>query len=195
MDDFNEKQTKTSGFTLIEVLIALGVGAVLYGLVWPMGKRVIQRVHLESDKIKMPCLVMDVLEHADVYEGMRNLLSCVEALARANPAFNDLGIYQSPRRRGGIRSKSILGSNGSIASDLRESDFDYILVHPLPQNGNASTIPVCYTRGLLPSGQWAPNGLYGSQCGLIAFADAHVEMFRGTVSKDILAYIFSNTGG
>lgn len=107
---------------------------------------------------------------------------------------NDVGICQSTRRRGGIQKKNILGSDGYAASDLRKSDFDYILVHPLCTNGDAST-PVCYTRGLLPNGQWTKDGLYGSKGGLIAFADGHVEVFRETVSKDILKYIFSNAGG
>lgn len=195
MDGLCKKQTKKSGFALIEVLVALTVVAVLYGVVLPIGKAVLDRVHIESDKVKMSLLTCSVLEHANVCEGMRDLTSCVEALAQADETLNDVGIYQSTRRRGGIQKKNILGSDGYAASGLRKSDFDYILVHPLPQNNNAPTVPVCYTSGLLPNGRWAKEGLYGSKCGLIAFADGRVKVFTETVSEDILKYIFSNAGG
>lgn len=188
-------KTKPSGFTLIEVLIALTVVAVLGGVVLPIGKRVIARACWESDKIKMSLLACTVIEHASACEGMKDLISCAEALAQADATLNDLAMYQSPRRKGGIRRRNILGSDGYIANDLRKSDFDYILVHPLPANGNDAGTPICYTRGLLPNGQWSKDGLYGSKGGLIAFADGHVEVFRETVSKDILKYIFSNAGG
>lgn len=193
MDDFPKNKLK--GFALIEVLIVLTVVAVLCSVTLSIGRAVFNRVHIESDKIKMSLLACSVLEHANVCEGMRDLTSCVEALAQADETLNDVGIYQSTRRRGGVQKKNILGSDGYFASDLRKSDFDYILVHPLPANGNTSTAPVCYTRGLLPNGQWTKDGLYGSKGGLIVFADGHVEVFRETVSKDILKYIFSNAGG
>ncbi len=195
MDGLCKTQAKKSGFALIEVLIALTVVAILGGIVFPIGKAVLDRVHIESDKIKMSLLACSVLEHANVCEGMRDLTSCVEALAQADETLNDVGIYQSTWRKDGVQRKNILGSDGYFASDLRKSDFDYILVHPLPANDNASTAPVCYTRGLLPNGQWAKDGLYGSKGGLIVFADGHVRVFRETVSKDILKYIFANAGG
>lgn len=190
MDDFTEKQAKTSGFALLEVLIAVTIVAVLGGVICPIGKAVLDRAHIESDKIKMSLLACSVLEHANVCEGMRDLTSCVEALAQSDATLDDLEMYQSTRQRGGIQKKNILGSDGCAVSGLRKSDFDYILVHPLPQNNNAPTVPVCYTRGLLPNGQWAKDGLYGSEGGLIAFTDGHVEVFKETVSKDILKYIF-----
>ena len=129
----------------------------------------------------MSVLVCNIREHANACEGMRDLFSCVEALAQADETLNDVGIYQSTRQRGGIQKKNILGSDGYFASGLRKSDFDYVLVHPLPQDGNAST-PVCYTRGFLPNGQWTKDGLYGSEGGLIAFAGGDVVSVRNAKS-------------
>lgn len=192
MDDFSKNKPK--GFTLIEVLIALTVVAVLGSVTLSIGRAVFNRVHIMTDKMKMSFLVCNIREHANACEGMRDLISCVEALAQSDAIFDDLEVWQSPKRKGGVQKRNILSSDGYFASDLRKSDFDYVLVHPLPQNDSAST-PVCYTRGLLPNGQWAKDGLYGSKYGLIAFADGHVKVFRETVGKDILAYIFPNTGG
>lgn len=80
MDDFSKNKLK--GFALIEVLIALTVVAVLSGIVFPIGKAVLDRVHIESDRMEMSFLVCNIREHANVCEGMRDLLSCVEALAQ-----------------------------------------------------------------------------------------------------------------
>ena len=192
MDDFLKNKLK--GFALIEVLIALTVVAVFCSVTLSIGRAVFNRVHIMTDKMKMSLLVCNIREHANACEGMRDLISCVEALAQSDKIFDDLEAWQSPKRKGGVQKRKVLGSDGYFASDLRKSDFDYILVHPLPKDGNAS-IPVCYTRGLLPNGQWAKDGLYGSEGGLIAFADGHIEIFRETVSKDILKYIFANAGG
>ena len=51
MDGFPEKQTKASGFTLIEVLIVMAVITVLYEIRFPIGKRVITRARIEADRI------------------------------------------------------------------------------------------------------------------------------------------------
>ena len=195
MDGLFGKQTKTSGFALLEVLIAITVSVILCYAILPMGRAVFDWVDIELDKTKMSFLVCGVREHANVCEGMRDLISCVEALAQSDETLDDLGMYQSTRRRGDIRRRNILGSDGYIASDLRKSDFDYILVHPLPVNVNGAGTPICYTSGLLPNGRWAEDGLYGSRGGLIAFADGCVRVFNETVPADILAHIFSNTGG
>jgi prepilin-type N-terminal cleavage/methylation domain-containing protein len=192
MDDFPKNKLK--GFALIEVLIALAVVVVFYCFILPFGKAVFDRVHIMTDRMKMSFLVCNIREHANACEGMRDLISCVEALAQSDAIFDDLEAWQSPKRKGGVQKRNVLGSDGYFASDLRKSDFDYILVHPLPQNSNPWA-PVCYTRGLLPNGQWAEDGLYGSKYGLIAFASGHVNLFLETVSKDILAYIFSDIGG
>ena len=50
MDGFPEKQTKASGFTLVEVPIVMAVITVLYEVRLPIGKRVITRARIEADR-------------------------------------------------------------------------------------------------------------------------------------------------
>ncbi len=182
------------------VLMLVMLASIVVGysqIVFKNAERIKTDISIASDEVKMKFLVSrisDILAvQPSIFEKLKDPMSLVEILAQLG-GINSIRLYQSIRRKDGIQRKNILGSDGYIASDLKKSDFDYIFVHPLPQNSNPWA-PVCYTRGLLPNGQWAEDGLYGSKYGLIAFANGYVNLFLETVSKDILAYIFSDIGG
>ena len=144
MDDFLKNKLK--GFALIEVLIALTVVAVFCSVTLSIGRAVFNRVHIMTDKMKMSLLVCNIREHANACEGMRDLISCVEALAQSDKIFDDLEAWQSPKRKGGVQKRKVLGSDGYFASDLRKSDFDYILVQKTAMLRYPSATPAVYCR-------------------------------------------------
>ena len=92
-------KNKTSGFALIEVLIALTVVAILGGIVFPIGKAVLDRAHIMSDKTKLQMLVIACNELRD--EGyineetsIRDLVLCLATVK----GFNDVNDWRSSKR-------------------------------------------------------------------------------------------------
>ena len=180
MDGFSEKQTKKSGFALIEVLIALTVVAVLGGIVFPIGKAVLDCVHIMHDKTKLQMLVIACNELRD--EGcinektsLRDLVLCLATVK----GFNDVNDWRSSKRGG--KSQKIVDDNGNVL--VKEIISDWLIVHPFPSYGISNRTPLFYSVGLNEDGTWdAPDSPYGAKGGLIAFSDGDVVSVRNAKS-------------
>lgn len=172
MDGLCKKQTKKSGFALIEVLVALTVVAVLYGVVLPIGKAVLDRVHIMHDKTKLQMLVIACNELRD--EGyinentsIRDLVLCLATVK----GFNDVNDWHSSKRSG--KSQKIVDDNGNVL--VKEIISDWLIVHPVPSYGVSDRTPLFYSVGLDEDGTWdTPDSPYGAKGGLIAFAGGDV---------------------
>lgn len=172
MEGLSEKTNKKSGFAFIEVLIALTVVAVLGGIVFPIGKAVLDRVHIMCDKTKLQMLVIACNELRD--EGyinektsIRDLVLCLATVK----GFNDVNDWRSNKRR--VKPQKIVDDNGNVL--VKEIVSDWLIVHPIPSYGVSDRTPLFYSVGLDEDGTWdAPDSPYGAKGGLIAFAGGDV---------------------
>lgn len=172
MDGFPEKQTKISGFALLEVLITMTVVAVLGGIVFPIGRAVLDRVHIMCDKTKLQMLVLAYNELRDegyVNENtsIRDLVLCLATVK----GFNDVNDWRSSKRGG--RSQKIVDDSGNVL--VKEIISDWLIVRPLPSYGVSDKTPLFYSVGLDEDGTWDTlDSPYGAKGGLIAFAGGDV---------------------
>lgn len=134
-------KNKSKGFALIEVLITLTVVAVLGGIVFPIGKAVLDRVHIMCDKTKLQMLMIACNElHDEGYinenTSIRDLVLCLATVK----GFNDVNDWRSSKRGG--KSQKIVDENGNVL--VKEIVSDWLIVHPLPSYGVSDRTPLFY---------------------------------------------------
>ena len=179
----NSTCRRRSGFVLMEFLIVMAVTGIFGRIVFSFGKRVMDRVHLFADKMRLYYLVtqyMSAVGNGLDLTNVKNTVDFAVALARAGGP-NEISAYQSQKRRN-KQHKDIL-INGEKNPDLKEEDFDFMAYPVAHCNLPEREMPLFFSRGLGEDGVWR-NSLY-DQGGLIAFEDGHVEMLRN--AKKVVA--------
>lgn len=188
-----KKKPKTAGFTLIEFLVVITIMSIFGGIILPFGKKVFNRVYVFCDTVKLQHLVavyMDAVSNGRLdLTKIKTMKEFAVALSEAGGP-NEISAYQS-KKRNSAQEKEIL-VNGEPNPEVEEGDFDFIFVNPKYDNGHRT--PLFYTRGLQSDGTWSKDGVYGSQGGIIVFADMHTE-FMKKADKDLLRVIRYRNGG
>lgn len=190
---------KRDGFSLIELLMVLGVMAILMGMLVPSVGVVREKAQRMATAQKLRQIGLAVATYqsvtgrsvsgSDIGEWMASLAS--ETGVREG----DLYIYEEDpllaQTTGSI--PPVLVAPGKTGAWEEISGFEdwpigVTVVSGLNPLSNPSTTPVAWTRGLTPSGQWgdfgtARPGIYGSKGGYIVFMDGHVE-FHSNLARD-----------
>lgn len=192
-------KTRRDGFSLIELLMVLGVMAILMGMLVPSVGVVREKAQRMATAQKLRQIGLAVATYqsvtgrsvsgSDIGEWMASLAS--ETGVREG----DLYIYEEDpllaQTTGSI--PPVLVAPGKTGAWEEISGFEdwpigVTVVSGLNPLSNPSTTPVAWTRGLTPSGQWADfgtarPGIYGNKGGYIVFMDGHVE-FHSNLARD-----------
>lgn len=170
---------KQSGFVLMEFLIVLAVMGIFGSIAFSIGKRVMDRVYSFADTKRLEYLVAEYTMAINSGQldltGVKNTVDFAVALARAGGP-NEVSAYQSQKRSNKQRKEILI--NGEKNPDLKEEDFDFMAYPVACCNLPADRMPLFFSRGLRENGVWSKDSLYGTEGGLIAFADGHVETLR-----------------
>ncbi len=185
---------RKSGFSLIELLMVLGVMSILMGMLAPAVGMIREKAQRMATAQKLRQIGMAVATY--------------QSLTGRSLAGSDLGDWMARlAAETGVREGELyIFKEDPLLSQQKESippvlvqpaengDWEEIkgfedwpigvtVVSGLSPGANPSTTPVAWTRGLDLSGQWqhfasARPGIYGSEGGYIVFLDGHVEFHR-----------------
>lgn len=185
---------RTSGFSLIELLMVLGVMAILMGMLAPAVGMIREKAQRMATAQKLRQIGMAVATY--------------QSLTGRSLVGSDLGDWMSRlASETGVREGELYIFKEDPLVSLQTESIPPVLVQPekngdwqeikgfedwpigvtvvsgLSPASNPSTTPVAWTRGLSTSGQWqhfasARPGIYGSEGGYIVFLDGHVEFHR-----------------
>lgn len=197
----SRRQSLLSGrraFTLIELLTVIAVIGILAAIIIPTvgGVRENARRSVAASNLRQIALAHAAytgssarprsINANDIYDWARILAE--------NGHFNDPQIYflnedplveQSNLPYPQVVASPPASNSGAWTVDASFQGFplSFVVVNRLPSQAPASTTPLAWTRGLQPSGQWAPfdatnPGVYGSDGGHIVFLDGNVRYYR-----------------
>ena len=186
------KQRK--GFSLIELLMVLGVMAILMGMMVPAVGVVREKAQRMATAQKLRQIGLAVATY--------------QSLTGRSVSGTGLGEWMATlAAETGIRDTELYLFEEDPLLSLASQSLPPVLVRPGPDGhweeipgfeewpigvtvvsglnplANPSTTPVAWTRGLDTSGKWAGfgsarPGVYGDEGGFIVFLDGHVEFFR-----------------
>lgn len=171
------KPKSCSGFTLMEFMIVLTIGAVLAGIAFPIGQKLISKANILADQQKLKQLTMayrlTLSETSNIGNDKESILKSLIEHGGAN----DLSLYSSnfsSKKKGKITEKNI-----------NEIQSDWVFLGEISID-TPTEIPVLYSRGLDGNGAWnaKPASVYGTDGGLIAFLDGRVVFCKN--AKEVL---------
>jgi prepilin-type N-terminal cleavage/methylation domain-containing protein len=184
-------KTKRSGFSLIELLMVLGVMAILMGMLVPSVGVVREKAQRMATGQKLRQIGLAVatyqsvtgqgLKGADLGDWMARLAAQTgvregrlyvfeEDPLLTEPADSIPPVLVQPGKDG--RWEEVQG--------FEDWPIGVAVASGVPVTANPATTPVAWTRGLESSGKWQDYGgqrpgIYGSKGGFIVFLDGHVE--------------------
>lgn len=186
-------RTKNSGFSLIELLMVLGVMSILMGMLIPSVGVIREKAQRMATGQKLRQIGLAVATYQSVTGRSLSGADLGDWMARlaAETGLRDGEIYifeedpllaQVPAT---VPPVLVLpGPNGAWEEIENFGDWPIgvAVASGISPLANPSTTPVAWTRGLTPAGQWqdfgtARPGVYGSEGGFIAFLDGHVAFY------------------
>jgi prepilin-type N-terminal cleavage/methylation domain-containing protein len=186
--------TKRNGFSLIELLMVLGVMAILMGMLVPSVGVIRQKAQRMATAQKLRQVGLAVatfqsvtgrsLSGSDIGDWMGRLAR--ETGVREGELF----IFEEDPLLAGIGDsippvlveRAPDGQWEEIAG-FEDWPIGIAVASGISIMAPPSTTPVAWTRGLMTSGQWQDfngqrPGIYGAEGGYIVFLDGHVEFHR-----------------
>jgi prepilin-type N-terminal cleavage/methylation domain-containing protein len=190
---------KQHGFSLIELLMVLGVMAILMGMLIPSVGVVRQKAQRMATGQKMRQIGLGVAAYQNITgQALKagSLGGWIGELA-TETGIREGKLYlfeEDPMVAASIDSiPPVLVRKTGIANWTVIDGFETFPVGIVAASGvspmsNPSTTPVAWTRGLTTDGYWMGHdseraGIYGDEGGFIVFLDGHVEFFRN-LEKD-----------
>ena len=190
---------KQAGFSLIEMLMVLGVMAILMGMLVPSVGVVREKAQRMATGQKLRQIGLAVatyqsltgrsLSGSDLGDWMARLA------AETGVREADLYLFEEDPLLAQVAESipPVLVQPGSGSAWEPVAGFEnwpigVAVVSGSSTASNPSTTPVAWTRGLGTDGRWAAfgearPGVYGEQGGFIVYLDGHVEFFRD-LSRD-----------
>lgn len=187
-----------SGFTLIELLTVIAVIGILAAILIPTvgGVRESARRGTAASNLRQIAIAYAAYSggsgrprgiHADSIHDWARILA--EAGNFNDPAIyilaDDPVVEQSTRSMPRVVATPPASGTGewTIDPDFQNFPLSFAVANRLSSRAPASTTPIAWTRGLQPSGKWAPldaavPGVYGAKGGHIVFLDGHVTFYE-----------------
>lgn len=194
MDRLTTGMRSTRGFSLIELLMVLGVMAILMGMLAPAVGVIREKAQRMATAQKLRQIGLAVATY--------------RSLTGRTLAGSDLGDWMARlAAETGVREAELYIFKEDPLVSLQTESIPPVLVQPagngsweeidgfenwpigitvvsgLNLDANPSTTPIAWTRGLDSTGSWQNHGsvrpgVYGSEGGFIVFLDGHVEFFK-----------------
>lgn len=202
-------EQKRSGFSLIELLMVLGVMTILMGMLIPSVGVVREKAQRMATGQKLRQIGIAVatyqsstgrsLSGVDLGDWMARLAS------ETGVRDGELYIFKEDPLLSQVTGEipPVLvqpGANGrwEEVQGFEDWPIGVAVASGLNPMANASTTPVAWTRGLQPDGRWqGPDGnrpgIYGDDGGYIVFLDGHIE-FHNDLSRDGGRLVHHQTG-
>jgi prepilin-type N-terminal cleavage/methylation domain-containing protein/prepilin-type processing-associated H-X9-DG protein len=190
---------RRNGFSLIELLMVLGVMAILMGMLVPSVGVIRGKAQRMATAQKLRQIGLAVATYQSVTG--RSLAGSdigawiAELAAETGVREGKLFIFEEDpllAEAGGLIPPVLVqkgaGGNWEEVEGFEDWPIGVAVVSGLPPGAHPSTTPVAWTRGLTAAGQWQAfdgkrPGIYGTEGGYIVFLDGHVEFFRD-LSRD-----------
>ena len=185
---------KAQGFSLIELLMVLGVMGILMGMLIPSVGIVRQKAQQMATGQKLRQIGLAVAAYQNVTgrslvgRGLEEWM--VELAMETGLREGELFLFsEDPLVSARVEPIPPVLVNKSPSGRWQAIDgFASLPVGVVVASGvspmaNPSTTPIVWTRGLTGDGYWLDDssdrpGVYGSDGGFIAFLDGHVEFYR-----------------
>ncbi|MDR2735358.1 MAG: type II secretion system GspH family protein [Puniceicoccales bacterium] len=185
-----------SGFTLVELLVAMAVIGILVSMLVPATSRVMEQGRRTKGANAVAQIAKAYLQFSSMNgegttinpEEVDTVGEWAVILAKAG-LLNDVRMYLFPddTMATKITSKIICKPDGSVAdSNFTNAITSICVAAGVPAHADPSITPIAWTRGLGADGKWDTTGIYGNKGGYIGFLDGHVEWFSdlGTGPSD-----------
>ena len=190
---------KNRGFSLIELLMGLGVMAILMGMLAPavgVIREKAQRMATAQKRRQIGIAVATYqsltgrsLAAADLGDWMSRLAA--ETGLRESEVFlfdEDPLMAQVTSAMPPVLVRPVGDGTWTEIAGFEDWPIGITVVSGLQPGANPSTTPVAWTRGLTTSGTWqhagaARPGVYGSEGGYVVFLDGHVEFYRNLADQ------------
>lgn len=184
---------KLAGFSLIELLVVLGVMSLLMGLLIPSVGIVREKAQRMATGHKLRQLSLAVATYqATTGRALagNDLAQWMETLAReTGPLSSELFLFEEDPLLATLEAPPPVlterGSYGqtSVVSGFSKWPVGVVVASGVGTGGDPSQTPVVWTRGLQTNGRWSGfgtdrAGIYGDAGGYIGFLDGHVTFFR-----------------
>ncbi len=206
------KKSNKRAFTLIELLIVVGIIGVLAGLLYPA----MSKFASTGPKVKsmnnarqiaqawMNYVKMGQRQHIvskpDVWQWAAVLAEKADLnLPEMWILSNDpkvLAKLDGENAAMPVNVAKKVGNNWSLDPEFNKFPVSWSVANAVLANAEA-TVPLLWTRGLKPSGMWdEENGVFGTDGGHIAFADGHVEWYtslRDENTKQGVLHVYKQT--
>jgi len=185
---------KQTGFSLIEMLMVLGVMAILMGMLVPAVGVVREKAQRMATGQKLRQIGLAVatfhsltgrsLSAADLGDWMARLAA--ETGVREGPLYLFEEDPLLAQTSGGIPPVLVqpgAGGEWEPVEGFEDWPIGVAVVSGSSPGANPATTPVAWTRGLGSDGRWADfgsprPGVYGTLGGFVVFMDGHVEFHR-----------------
>jgi len=189
-----KKQTSKKAFTLVELLIVVGIIGMLAGLLFPVIGRVGNTGAQMKSLNNAKNIVQSWMNYTKSGQKMRivsapDIWSWAGVLAeRAELNTPQLWILDGdPQVQERLASSSVampvaisnrVGTNWQLNPEFKAFPISWAVANKTDSNAD-STVPILWTRGLRPTGAWDEEaGVFRKDGGHIAFADGRVEWFK-----------------
>ncbi|MDR1435310.1 MAG: type II secretion system GspH family protein [Puniceicoccales bacterium] len=193
---------KRKGFTLVELLVVIGVITILVGMLIPRVEKAKESARRTSNLSSLRAIAMAYQNYSaddvdgrsiDLSDGNRKGVEWALILARGG-YLNDPHMYCFAGDSGAskiVKNTIVDGTlNDNDAWGGGECEFSVYVVSGIPADAPSSTTPIAFTRGI-PSAandlrnsgdgtkvaKWPEDGVYGSRGGQIVYLDNHVKWY------------------
>ncbi len=192
------------GFSLIELLTVIAVIGILAAIIIPTVGGVRENARRSAAASNLRQIAIAYATYSNGTAGRprsiqaESIYDWARVLAETGN-FNDPSVYfltEDPLVEQSSRPLPRIVAQPPPAGSVRwtiDSNFQgfplsFAVANKLSSQAPASTTPIAWTRGLQPSGSWAPldaptPGVYGSEGGHIAFLDGHVTFYRNLAEE------------
>ncbi len=185
---------KRAGFSLIEMLMVLGVMAILMGMLVPSVGVVREKAQRMATGQKLRQIGLAVATYHSMTGRSLSGSDLGDWMARlaAETGVREAGLYlfeedpllaQVAEAMPPVLVQPGIGSSWEPVAGFDSWPVGVAVVSGTSTASNPSTTPVAWTRGLGTDGRWASfgesrPGVYGDRGGFIVFLDGHVEFYR-----------------
>ena len=173
----------TKGFTLIELLAVITIISVFMSFLFPLGRKMVFKSQIAKDSHNLRQIVLSYLSCAQdtiVFQELNKASNFQKwaAVLADNGGINDPNCYVHTQDTQVI-PKRIIGANRDMLSDFSALQLSWVVIRGIPTNVPLETTPLLYSKGLnIETGEWEEDSLYGTQGGLVAYMDGHIQFYK-----------------
>jgi prepilin-type N-terminal cleavage/methylation domain-containing protein len=199
-----KNKNSPSGFTLLELLTVIAIIGILASILYPAIQKALFSARVAVAQRNLQTIATSYLTYAN--EGgmprtinTQNIYEWATLLAQYSD-LNDPRIWilqvdplvaQVKNQFPAVVAKPDINSNErewTTSKDFLKFPLSFAVANGLSPRASSST-PLVWLRGLKKNGQWSSDteekpSPFGSQVGLIAFKDGHVDHFRDSLAKN-----------